>query len=65
MEIDNLFGVKGKVVLVTGGGRGIGFMISQGFVRNGATVYIASRSKKVSSRFLFHFIIGKFISHIN
>ncbi|ELR21401.1 short chain dehydrogenase/reductase family [Acanthamoeba castellanii str. Neff] len=46
MEIDKLFGVKGKVVLVTGGGRGIGFMISQGFVRNGATVYIASRSKK-------------------
>ncbi len=56
MEVDNLFRVKGKVVLVTGGGRGIGFMISKGFVRNGATVYIASRSKKVSSRFLFHFI---------
>ncbi|KAH7123253.1 hypothetical protein B0J13DRAFT_628406 [Dactylonectria estremocensis] len=43
MEVSNLFAVKGKNVLVTGGARGIGLMISTGFVQNGAKVYIASR----------------------
>jgi NAD(P)-dependent dehydrogenase (short-subunit alcohol dehydrogenase family) len=43
MKIDELFGVRGKVVLVTGGSRGIGEMIARGFVENGAKVYVTAR----------------------
>lgn len=43
LDINSLFGVKGKVILVTGGAKGLGLMISRGFVLNGAKVYISSR----------------------
>lgn len=33
-------------MLVTGGAKGIGRMISEGYVTNGATVYISSRDAK-------------------
>jgi len=46
MDVNTLFNVKDKVVLVTGGAKGIGRMISEGYVRNGAKVYISSRDAK-------------------
>ncbi|MGA8339710.1 MAG: SDR family oxidoreductase [Solirubrobacteraceae bacterium] len=39
----DLFDVSGKTALVTGGGRGIGLMISRGLVQAGVRVVIASR----------------------
>lgn len=42
--ISDLFDVSGKVVVVTGGSRGIGLSIAEGFVKAGADVYICSRS---------------------
>jgi NAD(P)-dependent dehydrogenase (short-subunit alcohol dehydrogenase family) len=41
--MENLFDLKGKIALVTGGSRGIGAMIAEGFVKNGVKTYITSR----------------------
>ncbi len=39
----DLFSLEGRVALVTGGSRGIGKMITKGFIDHGAKVYITAR----------------------
>lgn len=46
MDISALFSLDGRVALVTGGSRGIGRMITEGLLSQGATVYITARKEE-------------------
>ena len=45
--MQDLFSIRDKVAVVTGGGQGIGLMIAQGFVVAGAKTYVSSRKADV------------------
>jgi NADP-dependent 3-hydroxy acid dehydrogenase YdfG len=50
LELAKVFDVKDKVALVTGGGSGIGLMITQTLAVNGAKVYIVGRTEEKLER---------------
>jgi len=50
LQLGEVFNVKDKVALVTGGGSGIGLMITQTLAVNGAKVYIVGRTEEKLDR---------------
>ena len=46
LKSQDLFNVSNKVVVVTGGSRGIGEMITSGFLANKSKVYITARKEE-------------------
>ena len=47
LQNSSLFDLHGHIALVSGGGTGIGLMITRGLAANGAKVYIGGRRKEV------------------
>jgi NAD(P)-dependent dehydrogenase (short-subunit alcohol dehydrogenase family) len=50
MDISNLFSLKGRTALITGGSRGIGRFIAQAYLMQGARVYISARGAEGCDR---------------
>ena len=48
--MNELFSLRGRTALVTGGSRGIGRMIAAGFLAQGARVYVSSRKAEACER---------------
>ena len=48
--MNELFSVKGKTAVVTGGSSGIGLMVARGYVEGGARVYVSSRKAEACER---------------
>ena len=46
LTLEDMFFVKGKVAIVTGGSSGLGFCVAQRFLQGGASVVIAGSTKK-------------------
>lgn len=47
LDAASLFGVKGLIAVITGGGTGIGLMLTKALEHNGAKVYIIGRRLEV------------------